>query len=92
LRISDRVDAPAIARHDLARVTTIAGILYVEGFLDRADEVLEWAIARVEWDERIKARKTASYGIPYDYAGLTYEARAFPPELEFVMLLVSDSF
>jgi alkylated DNA repair dioxygenase AlkB len=28
---------------------------------------------RIEWDERISARKTACFGLPYNYSGLTYE-------------------
>lgn len=28
---------------------------------------------RIEWDDRISARKTACYGLSYDYSGLTYE-------------------
>ncbi len=43
----------------------------------------------MSWDERIQARKTASYGVPYDYAGLSYEARTFPPELEPVRARVA---
>jgi len=28
---------------------------------------------RIEWDLRISARKTACFGLPYNYSGLTYE-------------------
>jgi alkylated DNA repair dioxygenase AlkB len=28
---------------------------------------------RIEWDERISARKTACFGLPYNYSGLTYK-------------------
>ncbi len=27
---------------------------------------------KVEWDERLRARKTASFGVSYDYSGMTY--------------------
>ncbi len=30
---------------------------------------------RIEWDERISARKTACFGLPYNYSGLTYETQ-----------------
>lgn len=68
---------------------TIDGIVYVPNFLDDHVTVFEWARANVAWDDRIKARKTASYGVPYDYAGLTYAELPFPPELERVRALVS---
>jgi alkylated DNA repair dioxygenase AlkB len=28
---------------------------------------------RIEWDDRISARKTACFGLPYNYSGLTYD-------------------
>lgn len=31
------------------------------------------------WDDRIRARRTASVGRPYDYSGLTYPAAPIPP-------------
>jgi alkylated DNA repair dioxygenase AlkB len=68
---------------------TIDGVSYVADFLDGHEAVFVWALASVPWDERIKARKTASYGVPYNYAGLTYEAQPFPPELDRVRAMVS---
>jgi len=68
---------------------TIEGIVYVADFLAEHAAVFAWALAHVAWDERIQARKTASYGVPYDYAGLTYAELPFPPELERVRARVS---
>lgn len=35
------------------------------------------------WDERMRVRKTASYGVPYDYGSMRYEeSPPFPPFLE----------
>lgn len=62
----------------------IPGIVYVEGFLLEHASLFAWAVANVDWDERIRARKTASYGIPYNYKGLDYAPRAFPRELDRV--------
>jgi alkylated DNA repair dioxygenase AlkB len=66
---------------------TIPGVLYFEGFLRDQRAVFDWAVANVPWDERIKARKTASYGLPYNYKGLDYAYQPFPPELERVRVL-----
>ena len=63
---------------------TIPGIVYVERFLDQPDRLFRWAVEHVVWDERIRARKTASYGVPYNYAGLSYAPLPFPPELDAV--------
>jgi alkylated DNA repair dioxygenase AlkB len=37
---------------------------------------------RIEWDERISARKTACFGLPYNYSGLTYEIQPMHPLLQ----------
>ena len=71
-------------------MSTIPGILYVEGFLADDAPLFRWARDHVDWDERIRARKTASYGVPYNYAGLDYAERPFPPELEAVRARASE--
>lgn len=63
-------------------MATIPGVVYVPDFLAEHEPLLHWAIAKVPWDERIRARKTASYGLPYNYAGLDYTEQPFPAELE----------
>lgn len=68
----------------------IAGVRYLESFLPDHRRVFEWALPSVPWDGRIKARKTASYGVPYNYAGLSYEELPFPAEVERVRVLVKD--
>jgi alkylated DNA repair dioxygenase AlkB len=37
---------------------------------------------RIEWDERISARKTACFGLPYNYSGLTYAVQPMHPLLQ----------
>jgi alkylated DNA repair dioxygenase AlkB len=37
---------------------------------------------RIEWDERISARKTACFGLSYNYSGLTYENKPMHPLLQ----------
>ena len=69
----------------------IAGILYLEGFLPYERRAFDWALQNVRWDDRIRARKTASFGVPYDYAGLTYDPQPFPAELERVRALVEEA-
>jgi alkylated DNA repair dioxygenase AlkB len=71
-------------------MATIPGIVYTEAFLTDAPRLLRWAIEHVPWDDRIKARKTASYGVPYDYAGLEYAPAPFPPELDGVRIRASE--
>jgi alkylated DNA repair dioxygenase AlkB len=46
-----------------------------------ADAVLEFLLADVTWDERMRARKTASFGVPYNYSGQHYDAVPMPPPI-----------
>jgi alkylated DNA repair dioxygenase AlkB len=36
---------------------------------------------RIKWDDRISARKTACFGLPYNYSGLIYEIQPMHPLL-----------
>jgi alkylated DNA repair dioxygenase AlkB len=38
-----------------------------------ATELFDQLRDRIDWDLRISARKTACFGLPYNYSGLTYE-------------------
>ena len=51
-------------------------------FIDAADVLFKCLKRSVDWDERMKARKTASYGVAYNYSQLTYPEKAMLPELE----------
>jgi alkylated DNA repair dioxygenase AlkB len=41
-------------------------------------------VQTVNWDERMRARKTASYGVSYDYSQMTYPARPMLVSLQAV--------
>jgi len=71
-------------------MTAIPGVVYVPRFLNNHERVFEWALTQVDWDERIRARKTASYGLPYNYAGLDYLEKPFPPVLDEVRTRASE--
>lgn len=53
-------------------------LLYIPDFIDDHVTLLDALIEGVEWDERMRARKTASFGVPYNYSGMTYPTAAFP--------------
>lgn len=48
-------------------------ILIREDFLPGADELFAALETDVAWETRIKKRKTASFGVPFNYSGITYE-------------------
>jgi alkylated DNA repair dioxygenase AlkB len=49
-------------------------ILLDESFLSDAGNLFAELVVGVPWDERMRARKTASFGTAYNYSGITYDA------------------
>ncbi|WP_309741541.1 alpha-ketoglutarate-dependent dioxygenase AlkB [Chamaesiphon sp. OTE_20_metabat_361] len=47
-----------------------------------ATELYTQLCERIDWDLRISARKTACFGLPYNYSGLTYEVQPMHPLLQ----------
>lgn len=47
-------------------------------------------VQTVDWDERMRARKTASFGVSYNYSQMSYDARPMLPELQAVARLVKE--
>lgn len=43
------------------------GVLYIKGFIKAPTELFDFLVTNVNWDERMAARKTASYGEAYNY-------------------------
>ena len=58
------------------------GVTFVENFIDNPRELFDWLVGNVNWDERMKSRKTASFGRAYDYSQITYPEMEFPLPLE----------
>lgn len=53
-------------------------LLLVPDFVPDPSALFDRMVAGVDWDRRMKARLTASWGRPYDYAGIDYAARPMP--------------
>lgn len=47
-------------------------LMLVENFVENPDQLFDDLVTSVVWDERMKARKTASFGVSYDYSGISY--------------------
>ena len=52
-----------------------------ENFVPNHDRLFTFLRENIHWDHRIKARKTASFGIAYNYSGIEYPAVPMRPEL-----------
>ena len=58
------------------------GVLYIEEFIADSQSLFTALKEEVEWDNRMKARKTASYGVAYNYSQIHYPNRSMLGSLE----------
>ena len=56
-------------------------IQLIDDFLGRSAPVFDELRDSVEWDTSMAARQTASFGEPYNFSQMVYEARPFHPAL-----------
>ncbi|MGC5700790.1 alpha-ketoglutarate-dependent dioxygenase AlkB [Pseudomonas sp. NFXW11] len=61
---------------------TAPAIDYFPDFINHPQHLFEHLKQSVLWDERMRARKTASFGAPYDYSQISYPAVPMPEALE----------
>ena len=57
------------------------GITYIEDFVSDPQGLFDFLTHAVNWDERMTARKTASYGKAYNYSQMSYPFQEFLPEI-----------
>ena len=60
------------------------GIIHIDNFIENSADLFNFLIAKVDWDERMTARKTASYGKAYNYSQIEYPYQVFLPEIETI--------
>lgn len=64
------------------------GIIYIEHFIDKPEKLFDYLSENVNWDERMSARKTASYGKAYNYSQMAYPYQDFLPGLQTIIGLL----
>jgi alkylated DNA repair dioxygenase AlkB len=52
---------------------------YLPDAIPDADRCFARLVDEVEWSDRMRARRTASFGRPYNYSGQVYAAAPMPP-------------
>jgi len=67
------------------------GITYIENFIDDSSYLFELLKTNVIWDERMAARKTASFGKAYDYSQIHYPYQEFLPEIGKIIEKVNNT-
>lgn len=58
------------------------GITFIQHFVPNPDALFISLKENVLWDERMTARKTASFGVAYNYSQMSYPFQPFTPELQ----------
>jgi alkylated DNA repair dioxygenase AlkB len=56
-------------------------LLIIENFLDKHWVVFKQLLSTVNWDNSMSARKTASFGVPYNYVQMSYKKAPMHPLL-----------
>lgn len=61
------------------------GLTYIENILDDPEGLFSYLDEHVNWDESMHSRKTASFGIPYNYSQIEYPYQPFPKVIESII-------
>lgn len=60
----------------------VKGVLYIENFIDNPDQFFQYLNKNIDWDSRMKSRKTASLGVAYNYSQISYLPKSMMPEIK----------
>lgn len=60
----------------------------IENFVPSPEVLFRNIIENTIWDERMKSRKTASYGVSYDYSDIVYPETEMPNKLKCICLKI----
>ena len=63
-------------------------IIYIKDFITQPNTLFNLLEETVNWDERMSARKTASFGKAYNYSQINYPFKPFTKELLQIISLI----
>jgi len=67
------------------------GIIFKENFIENPSGLFDSLKSNVDWDERMSARKTASFGKAYNYSQISYPYQEFTNELKSIVDLIKNT-
>ena len=62
----------------------VNGIHYIAGFIKHEKSLFDFLKAQVIWDDNMKSRKTASFGIPYNSSNISYKHKPVPSQIKML--------
>jgi alkylated DNA repair dioxygenase AlkB len=69
----------------------INGITYIENFITNPESLFEYLKQNVVWDESMMARKTASFGVAYNYSQIYYPFVEMPINLTEITIEIEKN-
>ncbi len=72
-------------------MSRVPSVVYHPEFVADHDRILQQLVDGVAWDQRMRARRTASFGTPYNYSGMTYPEQPFLPPIEEIRRRVTGA-
>lgn len=67
------------------------GTIYIDNFIDNSDYLFNTIRDTSDWDRRMTSRLTTSFGVSYDYSGITYPNTPIPDYLTDIVNRISDT-
>ncbi|XZE44081.1 alpha-ketoglutarate-dependent dioxygenase AlkB [Pirellulaceae bacterium SH467] len=59
-----------------------------DGFYSDHEVLFNSLVTSIEWDDRMSARRTASFGRPYNYSQIAYPETPIPLELQILLTML----
>lgn len=69
----------------------INGILFYQSFIDHPEQLLSSILTNTIWVERMKSRKTASFGKAYNYSQISYPSQKMPKHLDVICQQIAST-
>ena len=63
--------------------------MYEDAFVPSSASLYDFLENHVNWDSSMRARKTASYGVAYNYSQMQYPYQEFLPQLDQIRLQIA---
>ena len=68
----------------------IDGTLYIDNFIDNDSFLFDTLRDTADWDRRMSSRLTTSFGVSYDYSGISYPNILIPNYLNDLVVRIND--
>lgn len=68
----------------------IDGVTYIENFYPNATQLFNDLLENVTWDASMKARKTASFGVAYNYSQISYPYQKMPSDIQSICTAIQN--